>query len=171
MNSKIIQTVPSKGVFWQEEVREVKFEGDCMHSVELYPDLLEQTIQGFGGAFTEASAHTWSSLPENEKNAVTEGYFGQEGLRYNLGRIPVHSCDFALGNYTYVQEGDESLETFSISHDEAEILPMIAKALETAKKRNAEMEFLASPWSPPAYMKTNGERKHGGRRKAECAGV
>ncbi len=167
MNSKIIQTVPGKDIFWQEENREVKFEGDCMHSVELYPDVLEQTMRGFGGAFTEASAHNWSGLSETEKAAVIEGYFGDEGLRYNLGRVHVHSCDFALGNYTYVQEGDESLDTFSIAHDEAKILPMLGKAKQAVARRNEKLQILTSPWSPPAYMKTNGDMNHGGRLKKE----
>lgn len=168
MNSRIIQTVPGKGIYWQEETKEVKFEGDCMHSVELYPDLQEQTMRGFGGAFTEASAHTWSGLSDEGKEEVIRAYFGEDGLCYNLGRIHVHSCDFALGNYTYVKEGDETLESFSIAHDEAEILPMLDKAIKEAAKRNEQMQFLTSPWSPPAYMKTNGDMNHGGRLKKEC---
>ncbi|MBQ9123558.1 MAG: glucosylceramidase [Lachnospiraceae bacterium] len=167
MNCKIIKTVPEEQIFWQQEEKSVQFEGDCMHSVELYPDVTEQTVVGFGGAFTEASAHTFAGLSEEEKKKVIEGYFGEDGLRYNVGRIPMHSCDFGLGNYTYVEEGDETLSSFSVSHDEKEILPMITMAREEALRTGQQMKFLTAPWSPPAFMKTNGEMNHGGRLKKE----
>ena len=74
------------------------------------------------------------------------------------------SCDFALGNYAYVEEGDGVLSTFSIAHDEKEILPLVKDAQEACGK---EMAFMAAPWSPPAFMKTNGEMNHGGKLKRE----
>ncbi|MCD7884350.1 MAG: glucosylceramidase [Lachnospiraceae bacterium] len=81
-----------------------------------------------------------------------------------MGRCTIHSCDFAKGNYTYVEEKDETLETFDIAHDRDQILPMIKRAMA---KAGEPMAFLASPWSPPAYMKTNGEMNHGGKLKTE----
>lgn len=167
MNCKVIKTVPSEKMFWQEEEKSVQFEGDCMHSVELYPDLTEQTMVGFGGAFTQASAHNFCKLSEQERANVIEAYFGTEGLCYNLGRVPMHSSDFGLGNYTYVEEGDETLESFSIAHDEEEILPMINAAIKETAKNGKQMKFLTAPWSPPAYMKTNGDMNHGGHVKKE----
>ena len=53
-----------------------------------------------------------------------------ENMRYNLVRIPIDSCDFSLGNYTYVEEGDETLETFDISRDKKSLIPMIKDAMK-----------------------------------------
>lgn len=161
---KVITTNWNKGKLWEETTVEQKAVEDCMHVVNVYPHLKDQEMQGFGGAFTEASAHNYAKLTEEEKQKVIEGYFGKDGLRYNMGRITIHSCDFGLGNYTYLDGDDESLESFSLTHDSKEILPMIHAAMEQAE---SSMEFLASPWSPPAFMKSNGEMNHGGILKEE----
>lgn len=157
------------GKFWEETTLEAKTVQDCMHVVNVYPDVTYQTIRGFGGAFTESAAHNYKGMSGEKKQELIKAYFGQEGLRYNLGRIHMNSCDFALGNYTYVEEGDDELATFSIAHDEAEIIPMIKDAQDECRKSadRGGMEFLVSPWSPPAFMKTNGEMNHGGKLKEE----
>lgn len=82
-------------------------------------------------------------------------YFDREtGIGYNFGRTPIHSCDFALDIYTYVQKGDLTLETFSIERDKKYIIPLIRDAL---KASGEELVLFASPWSPPDYMKDNGK--------------
>lgn len=154
------------GKLWEEKVHEAQSVQDCMHVVNVYPDVTYQTIRGFGGAFTESAAHNYASMGEARKKEMVQAYFGQDGLRYCLGRIHMNSCDFALGNYAYVEEGDGELKTFSIAHDREEILPLIRDAQKVCGGR---MFFLVSPWSPPAFMKTNGEMNHGGKLKEEYA--
>ena len=107
----IVTTNVAENKYWEESSAKVAKMDDCMHVVNIFPDLVEQEVEGFGGAFTEAAAHTYASLNEEAKRTVIEGYFGKNGLRYNLGRIPIHSCDFGLGNYTYIEEGDKELKT------------------------------------------------------------
>lgn len=160
---KIITTDEKEKEYWKEQVVEAEQVKDCMHVINVYPEMMGQKITGFGGAFTEASAYNYFLLGEKNKKAVIEGYFGEKGLRYNMGRIHIHSCDFAKGNYTYVEEGDQDLSTFSIQHDKKWMLPMI----HDAQKKAGNLIFLASPWSPPAYMKTNGDMNHGGSLKSE----
>ncbi len=165
---KMVTTVPSEKKYWLEEETEITKVSDCMHVVEVYPDLKEQTMQGFGGAFTEASVHNWEGLSEKKQAELINAYFGEEGLRYNMGRVHINSCDFALGNYTYVKEGDETLQSFDISHDKRKMIPMIKEAIEVVEKKNGSgITFMAAPWSPPAYMKTNGEMNHGGKLRAD----
>ncbi|WP_035770639.1 glycoside hydrolase family 30 protein [Butyrivibrio sp. FCS006] len=135
-----------------------------MKALVVFPDEKETTIRGFGGAFTEAAAHTYNGLSNEARSRLIADIFGADGLRYNLGRIHMNSCDFALGNYTYIEEGDESLDSFDIAHDEKEIIPMI-KAAE--KELGKSLVLLMAPWSPPAFMKTNGEMNHGGELKPE----
>ena len=102
---------------------------------------------------------------EELQEDVINAYFGENGLNYNLCRTHISSCDFALGNYDYLdEETDKDLTGFSIERDEKYILPMIDKAMA---KSQEEIVFLASPWSPPPFMKSNGEKNNGGYLKEE----
>ncbi|MGG6314279.1 glycoside hydrolase family 30 protein [Paenibacillus macerans] len=133
------------------------------------PEQAYQTVMGFGGAFTEASAYTLSRISPEKRAEVIRAYFDpQEGLGYTLGRVHIHSCDFALENYTYVEEGDAELKTFDISRDHKWVLPLVHDA---AKVAGRNITMLASPWSPPAWMKTNGDMNHGGQLKPEYRGA
>ncbi|MBN1624406.1 MAG: glycoside hydrolase family 30 protein [Clostridia bacterium] len=119
-----------------------------------------QTMLGFGGAFTESAAYTLSKIDKELRDEVIRAYYDtNDGLCYNLGRIHIHSCDFSLGNYTYVKDLDESLDSFSIAHDMKLIIPLIKDSI---KRRGSDIKLLASPWSPPAWMKTNNDMNHGG---------
>lgn len=135
---------------------------DATHIVNVYPECKYQVFKGFGGAFTEASAYNFSKLDDDSKEEVLNAYFGDGGINYTLGRTHINSCDFALGNYTYIEEGDTELATFNIDRDRKYVIPMIKKALDKKK-----ISFLASPWSPPAFMKTNGDMNNGGSLKKE----
>ena len=161
---KRIETNYKEQRYWQETAIEAAECTDCMNLVQLFPQIREQTMEGFGGAFTESSAVNYHRLGKEQKKELIEAYFGDKGLRHHLGRVSINSCDFALGNYTYVEEDDATLHSFSIAHDRQQIIPMIQAAME---RTGGKMHFLASPWSPPAYMKTNGEMNHGGKLKEE----
>lgn len=165
---RIITTDQAKGAYWQEKNAVTEPQEDFMHVINLYPELALQRVEGFGGAFTEAAAVSFDSLTEQSKEEFLEGYFGEEGLRYSLGRLHMNSCDFALGNYTYVAEGDKDLSSFDISHDREHIFPLVKAAID---RRGEALGLLVSPWSPPAYMKTNGEMNHGGKLKEEYYGL
>ncbi|NMH71594.1 glycoside hydrolase family 30 protein [Bacillus sp. RO2] len=159
----VIQTKKDGERPWNE-VNEVAWkhkEDNNDSSVKLIPEKQHQEWLGFGGAFTEAAAFNWSQLSEANKKAIINAYFNKEtGLGYNLGRTAIHSSDFALGNYTYVEEGDVNLDSFNIEREQKYVLPFIKAAeLEAAET----LTILASPWSPPAWMKTNGEMNHGGK--------
>lgn len=120
-----------------------------------------QEFMGFGGAFTEAAAFTLSEAPEKVREEAINAYFSKEnGLGYVLGRVHIHSCDFALSNYTYVEEGDTELKTFDISREDKWVIPMIKDAERIAGE---PIKLLASPWSPPAFMKDTKEMNYGGR--------
>jgi glucosylceramidase len=111
-----------------------------------------QTIEGFGGAFTDASAISFSKLSEEKQEEFLKTCFDpDEGNGYTLCRTTIHSCDYSSEMYTYDEvEGDKELEHFSIEHDLKYRIPFIRKALETA---SGNIKIFASPWSPPAWMK------------------
>lgn len=163
---RIFETDYNNQRFWEEK-KDIHTGADMMRVVNIYPECTYQTIKGFGGAFTEAAGYTLSKLPKEVQNEIMEAYFGEEGLQYNLGRTHINSCDFALNNYAYVEdETDTEFKTFDISRDCRYIIPMIKKASELAGE---ELVLMSTPWSPPAFMKTNGEMNHGGKLKEEYA--
>jgi glucosylceramidase len=125
-----------------------------------------QTIEGFGGAFTEAAATVFYRLSPENRRRVLSAYFDRAaGHGYSLCRTHINSCDFALGNYAYADvPGDVELKDFSIERDRRALLPMIHEAQKIA---GTPLKILASPWSPPAWMKTNGQMNHGGALKPE----
>jgi glucosylceramidase len=125
-----------------------------------------QTIEGFGGSFTEASADTFYKLSPDVRAEILKAYFDpQSGNGYTLCRTHINSCDFSLGNYAYAEvPGDVDLSAFSIEHDRRQLIPMIK---ETTHLTGQPLKLLASPWSPPAWMKTNGQMNRGGKLKPE----
>ena len=126
-----------------------------------------QAIEGFGGAFTEAAALTWQALPPDQRRQLLQDYFDPVlGHGYTLCRVPMGSCDFALGNYAHAETpGDHELHGFTIERDRRALIPFIQAAQAVARE---PIRLLASPWSPPAWMKTNGQMNHGGSLRPEC---
>lgn len=124
-----------------------------------------QTILGIGGALTDASAETFAKLPPPKQQEILDAYFDvSKGIGYTLARTNIHSCDFSSGSYTYVNEGDKDLQSFSISHDQQFRIPFIKQALAAA---GGKLAIFGSPWSPPAFMKDNNDMLHGGKLKPE----
>jgi glucosylceramidase len=124
-----------------------------------------QTIVGIGGALTDASAEVFAKLPPAKQRELLEAYYDPaKGIGYTLARTNIHSCDFSSASYTYVEEGDAALKSFSVAHDRQYRIPFIKKAIATA---GGKLTTFASPWSPPAFMKTNGDMLHGGKLKPE----
>ncbi len=131
------------------------------------PSKTFQTLLGIGGALTDAAAETFYKLPKARQDEILKAYFDSHaGIGYSLGRTHIHSCDFSSESYTYVQDGDLDLKTFDISHDRKYRIPFIKAAMATAGK---DFSLFISPWSPPAWMKSNNDMLHGGKLKPEFA--
>ncbi len=129
------------------------------------PDKTFQTLLGIGGALTDASAETFAKLPKEKQQQLLTAYYDiNKGIGYSLARTNIHSCDFSSGSYTYINEGDKDLKSFSISHDKQYKIPFIKQAIAAA---GGKLTLYASPWSPPAFMKDNNDILHGGRLKPE----
>jgi glucosylceramidase len=136
------------------------------HSVIVDPSVRYQEIEGFGGSFTEAAALTFLTLPEAQRAELLRAYFDpMAGLGYTLCRTHIGACDFSLGNYSYAEvAGDVELQHFSIKRDYQALIPMIKAAQQAAPE---PFRLLASPWSPPAWMKTNDNMCYGGKLRPE----
>ncbi len=125
-----------------------------------------QTLEGIGGAITDAAAETFYKMPAVVQEEILNAYFDSiKGIGYSLCRTHINSCDFSSESYSYAPTpGDTLLSDFSIAHDLKYRIPLIKKAIE---KSGSRLKLFASPWSPPAWMKTNNDMLHGGKIKPE----
>jgi glucosylceramidase len=112
-----------------------------------------QEIDGFGGAFNELGWDALSALDEAERDDVMRELFDPEsGCGFNLCRMPMGASDFAMDYYSLNDHaGDYAMEHFSIERDRQRLIPYIKAAME----HNPELKVWGSPWTPPAWMKTN----------------
>lgn len=124
------------------------------------PDKTFQTFLGIGGAITDASAEVFAKIPADKQDELLNLYFDKDkGIGYTILRTNMNSCDFSSDMYTYVNEGDKELKTFNINHDLKFKIPLIKKAIE----KSPHSRLFISPWSPPAYMKSNNDMLKGGK--------
>lgn len=150
---------------WSVEVYETSAAGNALtqilnfssleNTVEINVniDSTQQTITGFGGAFTESSAYLLNQLGEANRKLILDAYFSEEGANYSLCRTHMNSCDFSLSQYSYAPvEDDKNLEHFSIEEDSADLIPMIKDAMEVSSEG---FKLFASPWTAPPWMKDN----------------
>jgi glucosylceramidase len=129
-------------------------------SVFVEPTKTFQKFFGIGGAITDASAEVFAKLSKDKQKELMNAYYDKEkGIGYSLLRTTIHSSDFASGSYTYIKEGDKDLKTFNIDHDRQFRIPMIKEAIKTA---GGKLTLYASPWSPPAFMKSTNNMLKGG---------
>jgi glucosylceramidase len=126
-------------------------------TISVNPTVRYQLIDGFGASLTESSAWLLSTkLTESQRNDLLQKLFDpQKGIGLSLLRQPMGASDFALESYTYDDvpsgESDPALKNFSVQHDERYIIPLLRQALTF----NPGMKIFASPWSPPAWMKSS----------------
>lgn len=126
---------------------------DSAFLVRILPAEKYQTITGFGGAFTESSAHLLNQLSKEKRNEIIKAYFGDEGAKYSLTRTHMNSCDFSLSNYSYAPvPEDMNLEHFSIQEDKDDLIPMIKDAMDASTEG---FKIISSPWTAPPWMKDN----------------
>jgi glucosylceramidase len=134
---------------------------DCAIVVD--EKLRYQEMVGFGASFTDSSAYLVREVLSAEARAelMKRLFSYEDGIGLSLLRQPMGASDFALEAYTYddmpVGEVDPELKNFSIRHDTKYIVPAIREALAI----NPSLRIMASPWSPPAWMKVHLDAKGG----------
>ena len=115
-----------------------------------------QRMEGVGASITDSSAHLLAESPQ--RDAIMRDLFDpQDGIGLSYLRQPMGASDFVAGpHYTYddlpAGQTDFGMRQFSVAHDRAQILPLLRQALAL----NPNLKLMGTPWSPPAWMKTNG---------------
>jgi glucosylceramidase len=127
-------------------------------AIEVDESKTYQQMIGFGAAMSDASAYLiMHRMPAKDRAALMRDLFGRDsGIGLSFVRIPMGASDFSLRHYSYDDmpgsETDSTLSHFSIDDDKAEKIPLLKLALLI----NPQLLLVASPWSPPAWMKTSG---------------
>ncbi|MEU4288335.1 discoidin domain-containing protein [Kribbella sp. NPDC026596] len=136
-------------------------------TITVDPKTSYQTMDGFGASLTDSSASVLYRLsPADREQTLRKLFDPKQGIGVSFLRQPVGSSDFTAEaeHYTYddvpAGQTDFGLKQFSISHDQQQVLPLLRRA----KQLNPALKVMATPWSPPAWMKT-GDSLVGGRLK------
>jgi glucosylceramidase len=127
--------------------------GEGADAITLDTTTTFQDVLGFGAAFTEASAWLIDRMAPGARAALMHELFSAEGLGINVTRCCIGASDYSTALFSY-DEGtpDPTLSRFSIDRDRAYVLP----GLRSARHINPDLFILASPWSPPGWMKNGG---------------
>ncbi|KAJ0000455.1 hypothetical protein NQD34_012297 [Periophthalmus magnuspinnatus] len=114
-----------------------------------------QKIRGFGGAMTDAAAINIMSLSSGAQDKLLRQYFSSEGIGYSVVRVPMASCDFSTRLYTYADTPEDyNLNHFTLAPEDTQHkIPLLLRAQSMSPE---PLSLLASAWSAPAWMKTNG---------------
>lgn len=126
-------------------------------TITVDPSRAYQTMDGFGASITDSSAHVLYGLQDGAREGAMRDLFSPaQGNGLSILRQPMGASDFVAGGfYTYddVAPGqtDYGMRHFSIAHDQRQILPLVRQAL----RLNPKIKVIGTPWSPPAWMKTN----------------
>lgn len=128
------------------------------------PDRAQQEIAGFGAAMTHSSAQVIFGMPPEARSDLLRELFAPDGpVRLSMLRIPIGASDFTpVDAFTFDDlppgETDWALDRFDLAPDLAAMIPVLQEVVAI----NPEIRLIASPWSPPAWLKTGG-RLEGGR--------
>lgn len=129
-----------------------------------------QTIEGFGAAFTDSAAYLLEEVAQpSQLTSMLIDLFTRtgDGIGLSFMRNPMGGSDIARSAYSFddlpAGQSDSALSSFSIAHDQADILPLIL----AAKSLNPQMKLMANPWSPPGWMKSSDALEGGGLEAAD----
>ena len=145
---KIIQTSKSGDKLSTKDVKSLQSRAKSeLPVIKIQLDQTYQKIIGFGGAFTESSAHVLNQLSPEKRMEVIDAYFSPDRAGYSLTRTHINSCDFSLSYYAYTsQEDGKDLSNFSVEEDEDDVIPFIHDAQNI---EGANFKIIASPWTAP----------------------
>ncbi len=138
--------------------RHITCKAQGKHSIQIDATKRYQSMLGMGASLEHATCENLAKLSDGAREKVIESLVNPEtGIGMNLMRLCIGTSDF-VGEpyYSYNDlppgETDLALEKFSIEKDRGYVLP----AIKLAKEKNPDLLFFASPWSPPGWMKSNG---------------
>jgi glucosylceramidase len=150
-----------------QKIEDVEFGHDAGHSTIIALDTAKhfQVIDGFGYALTGGSA--WllhEKISANKRSALLEELFGTEGRSIGISylRVSIGASDLDAEVFSYHDAKDPQLKNFDLAQDKRHLIPILKEILAV----NPQIKIMGSPWTAPAWMKTNNHPK-GGSLKPE----
>lgn len=122
-----------------------------------------QSMDGFGFALTGGSAQLLMRMDAAQRAEILQELFGNgdQGIGVSYLRVSIGSSDMNDHAFTYddVAPGatDPDLKGFDLGPDRTTVVPVLKQILAI----NPSIKILGTPWSAPAWMKTNGSLKAG----------
>ncbi|TBH69777.1 glucosylceramidase [Aquirufa antheringensis] len=119
--------------------------------ITVHPEQTFQSIDGFGFTLTGGSAQLIQQLEPTKKAALLQELFGPNGI--SVLRIGVGATDLDATVFSY----EDKPKKFSLEPSKADLIPVLQQIIAI----NPAIKLMATPWSPPTWMKDNGESKGG----------
>ncbi|MCW5911953.1 MAG: glucosylceramidase [Cyclobacteriaceae bacterium] len=149
---------------------DIEFKGPV---IEVDTSVTYQTMDGFGYSLTGGSAyHINQKLDSATRSKLLHELFSTEGNSIGISylRISIGASDLDdhVFSYNDLPKGqvDLKLEKFTLDEDRKNLIPVLKQILAI----DPSIKIMGSPWSPPAWMKTNNSPK-GGYLKPEYYSV
>ena len=157
-------TVPKSGILFQKQVEPSSGSGLPTAQINLYPDSTFQSMDGFGFTLSQGSASHLLSMSDSARQSILQELFGsgEKDIRISYLRLAVAASDLNAFPFSYndlkdPNGTDPSLSQFSLSYDTLDVLPILKQILAI----NPKVTLMASPWSPPTWMKDNRDTRGG----------
>ena len=113
-----------------------------------------QLIDGFGFCLTQGSAEVINGLTAASKANLLNELFSPSGLNISMLRISIGASDLSNSTYSYNETpGDVTMTNFSLAGPDLDhLIPLLQEILVI----NPSIKILATPWTAPTWMKSNG---------------
>lgn len=129
---------------------------DALPTIEVDDRQAFQPIEGFGFALTGGSAYLLAGLTAADRTALLQELFGltEESVGLSCLRLSIGASDLGRRDFSYwrMRRGRAHLEGFNLGAGDQEVIPVLQQILQI----NPTVKIIASPWSAPPWMKTNG---------------
>ncbi|XP_074895678.1 lysosomal acid glucosylceramidase-like isoform X3 [Buteo buteo] len=128
---------------------------------------LYQHVKGFGGSLSDAAALNILGLSQPAQDNLLRSYFSESGIEYNLIRLPMACSDFSVRPYSYDDvPHDYELKHFRLAEEDVKMkIPLLHRASAMSRRL---LSLYASPWTSPAWMKSNGDIRGKGTLKGQA---
>lgn len=163
-------TKADQSVLFQKQASELVFKTGSSNLPGISVDTSQtyQTMDGFGYTLTGGSAGHLMGMSAEARAALLKELF--DTTANNIGvsyiRVSIGGSDLDAQPFSYndlpAGETDVDMKKFDLGPDRNGVIPVLKSILAI----NPRIKILGSPWSPPAWMKTNNDTR-GGSLKPE----
>jgi glucosylceramidase len=141
--------------YWQRQSVKLSSAAAQKPAVEAEPAADGTVFKAWGTCFNELDWDALNMLPRVAQEEVMQRMFAPDGdLKFTRGRLSMNANDYSRSWYSCDEvAGDFQLRHFNIERDKRNVIPLI----RAAQRYQPGLTFWVSPWSPPSWMKINGD--------------